>query len=538
MAPVVDYSLYLVTDSTAAILGQRDLGYVVSEAILGGVTLVQYRDKTIDSGAAIEVAKKLLSICNEHGVPLLINDRIDVALAIDCAGVHIGQDDMDVVTARKLLGPNKIIGVTASSVEEADKAVRGGADYLGIGTIFATPTKANTKSILGVHGLRDILAHLSEQSETHHHIPTVCIGGINASNLQRVLYQSFTPSKPLDGLAIVSAIVAAPDVRESSRQLRRLIRTPPPWALLPIPTEHSEWSKTASTQALLDSIPLAIRTVTEKKPISHNMTNFVVQNFAANVALSTGASPIMSTNGHEAPDLAALAGGLVINMGTATPTSLENWILAVTAYNAAGAPVILDPVGCGATAPRRATLRDLLAAGYYDVIKGNESEILTVARVSGVAGIEAIQQHGVDSGASGLDLDGKAEVVRRLAGRERNVVVMTGVVDVVSDGVRTYAVSGGHEYLGMITGSGCSLGTVLAAFLAGNRGTGDKLAAAVAGIALFGVAAKRAGGREEVRGPGTFVPAFLDELFLARKDIVAGDEVWKKMVDIQAKVPS
>ncbi|KAF2804024.1 TMP-TENI-domain-containing protein [Mytilinidion resinicola] len=536
MALTVDYSLYLVTDSTAAILGQRDLCHVVSESILGGVTLVQYRDKTADSGAAIETAKKLLSICSGHGVPLLINDRIDVALAIDCAGVHIGQDDMDVTTARRLLGPNKIIGVTASSIEEADKAVRDGADYLGIGTVFATPTKENTKSILGVHGLRDILSHLSEQSKEHQDIKTVCIGGINASNLQRVLYQSHTPSKQLDGLAIVSAIVAAPDVQESSKHLRQLIREPPPWILPAISTDHSEWSKDTSITALLDSIPTAVQTVIEKKPISHNMTNFVVQNFAANVALSIGASPIMSTNGHESPDLAALRGGLVINMGTATPTSLENWLLAVTAYNAAGQPVILDPVGCGATAPRRATLRALLAAGYYDVIKGNESEILTVARVSGVAGVGAIQQRGVDSGNSGMGIEQKAEVVRRLAGRERNVVVMTGVVDVVSDGVRSYAVSGGHEYLGMVTGTGCSLGTVLAAFLAANKGRGDKFGATVAGIVLFGVAAGRVGETHHVHGPGTFVPAFLDQLYLASKDIAGKDETWKKLVEIRAVV--
>jgi thiamine-phosphate diphosphorylase/hydroxyethylthiazole kinase len=240
----------------------------------------------------------------------------------------------------------------------------------------------------------------------------------------------------------------------------------------------------------------------------------------------------MSTNGTEAPDLAAFSGGLVINMGTATADSLSNWLLAIAAYNAAGCPVVLDPVGAGATAARRETVRKLLASGYFDLIKGNESEILTVARASGVKGVEEIRQRGVDSGASGMGTVEKAELLRKLAARERNVVLMSGAVDVVSDGVRTYAITGGHEYLGMITGSGCTLGTTLAAFLAGSRG--EKLEAAVAGTVLFGLAARRAAGRADVKGPGTFVPAFLDELYLARKDIAAGDRAWLEMVEIQA----
>lgn len=138
--PSVDYSLYLVTDSTPAILGDKDLAQVVEAAVKGGVTLVQYREKKADTGVFVATARRLHEVTQRYKVPLLINDRVDVALAVGCEGVHIGQDDIDLATARKLLGPDAIIGVTASTAEEAITAAAGGADYLGIGTVFATQT--------------------------------------------------------------------------------------------------------------------------------------------------------------------------------------------------------------------------------------------------------------------------------------------------------------------------------------------------------------------------------------------------------------
>lgn len=140
MKPEVDYSLYLVTDSTPAILQGRDLGDIVKQAIHGGVRVVQLREKSLSTADFIKRAKALRYVTRKNGIPLLINDRVDVALAVRCDGVHIGQDDMDVATARRLLGPGAIIGVTVSSVEEALRACRDGADYLGIGTVFATST--------------------------------------------------------------------------------------------------------------------------------------------------------------------------------------------------------------------------------------------------------------------------------------------------------------------------------------------------------------------------------------------------------------
>ncbi|KAL8822110.1 MAG: hypothetical protein Q9191_007148 [Dirinaria sp. TL-2023a] len=272
----VDYSLYLVTDSTPAILGKKDLANVVSDALDGGVTVVQYRDKSSETADLIRMAERLHSITSTHNVPLLINDRVDVALAVGAEGVHLGQDDMDIYTARKLLGPDAIIGITCTSLEEAFVATKAGANYLGIGTVFATPTKENTKSIIGIQGTRKILEGLSASAESP---ATVAIGGINASNVQRVMFQTRTPSKGLDGPAVVSAIMASETPKFAARELRRLLGKPPAFAT-------NRASKVNMVNAIISEVPAVVTKVGNETPLCHNMTNLVVQNFAANVALA------------------------------------------------------------------------------------------------------------------------------------------------------------------------------------------------------------------------------------------------------------
>ncbi|PVH82482.1 Hydroxyethylthiazole kinase [Cadophora sp. DSE1049] len=514
----VDYSLYLVTDSTPAILGDRDLVEVVEAALKGGVTLVQYRDKVSDTGLLVSTARKLHAVTQKHNVPLLINDRIDVALAVGCEGVHIGQDDLELSTARKLLGKDAIIGVTVSSIEEAVAACKDGADYLGVGTMFATGTKTNTKDIIGTAGTKSILSAISEVGK---HVRTVSIGGINASTLQRVLYQSSAPTKHLDGVAVVSAIIAAKDPKKAAIELLELVKTPPPFAAASL----ANTTKSTSASDLIKQVPSVIKDVGEKTPLSHNMTNLVVQNFAANVALAVGGSPIMANYGEEAADLSKLGGALVINMGTVTPDGLLNYSKALKAYNLEGGPVIFDPVGGGATAVRRGAVKTLLAAGYFDVIKGNEGEIKTVFGT-------VVQQRGVDSGASTSTALEKATLVRDLAARERNIVVMTGAVDYLSDGERTFAVSNGHELLGRITGSGCVLGTTISVMAAVCKG--DKLLAALAGLLHYEIAAEIASERADVKGPGTFVPALIDELYNLQKATSEADVKWLERAKVEA----
>lgn len=177
----------------------------------------------------------------------------------------------------------------------------------------------------------------------------------------------------------------------------------------------------------------------------------------------------------------------------------------------------------GATSVRRQAVKTLLSSGHFTIIKGNEGEIQTVWG-------STITQRGVDS-TSSLSLSQKASLVRALAARQRNVILMTGVSDILSDGTRTFRVDNGHPYLGMVTGTGCTLGTTVSAMAAAWRQ--DPLLAAVAGTVMFGVAAEMAAGRNEVRGPGTFVPAFLDELYLIRKATAEGDLRWLTMAKVK-----
>ncbi|KAK0127421.1 hypothetical protein ONS96_006962 [Cadophora gregata f. sp. sojae] len=384
--------------------------------------------------------------------------------------------------------------------------------------MFATGTKTNTKDIIGTAGTKSILSAIADVGNE---VRTVSIGGINKSTLQRVLYQSSSPTKSLDGVAVVSAIIAAKEPKKAAAELLELFKTPPPFAAASLVST----AKCTSASELISQVPRVIRDVGEKTPLSHNMTNLVVQNFAANVALAVGGSPIMANYGEEASDLSKLGGALVINMGTVTPDGLLNYSKALKAYNLEGGPVVFDPVGGGATAVRRNAVKTLLAAGYVDVIKGNEGEIATVFGT-------VIQQRGVDSGTSTSTALEKATLVRDLAARERNVVVMTGEVDYVSDGERIFAVSNGHELLGRITGSGCVLGTIISVMAAVCRD--DKLLAALAGLLHYEIAAEIADEREDVKGPGTFVPALIDELYNLQKATSRGEVKWLGRAKVEA----
>ncbi|KAF7547784.1 hypothetical protein G7Z17_g7481 [Cylindrodendrum hubeiense] len=176
--PAVNYGVYLVTDSTPAILGDGDICAVVEAALRGGVTVVQYRDKHSERSVAVETARRLHGIAQRFGVPLLINDRVDVpsrwaaractlARTTWTSQTSLTHRTTAYVEARNLLGPGKIIGVTASSKEEALRACEAGADYLGLGTVYATQTKKDTKSIIGPSGVRDILAALAAAARAH-----------------------------------------------------------------------------------------------------------------------------------------------------------------------------------------------------------------------------------------------------------------------------------------------------------------------------------------------------------------------------------
>lgn len=200
-----DYSIYLVTDDGC--LQGRALIDCVREALEGGVTLVQYRAKTASSAEMYAEALQLKALCDSFNVPLIINDRLDIAMAVGAAGVHLGQDDLPCAAARKLLGEDYIIGVSAHNPAEAKTALQSGADYLGCGAVFGTATKADVKK-LGTEGLTAICREKG--------LPVVGIGGVTADNYREVR------AAGADGAAIVSGILAQPDIRAKVRAIAKI----------------------------------------------------------------------------------------------------------------------------------------------------------------------------------------------------------------------------------------------------------------------------------------------------------------------------
>ncbi len=200
-----DYSIYLVTDDGC--LQGRALIDCVREALEGGVTLVQYRAKTASSAEMYAEALQLKALCDSFKVPLIINDRLDIAMAVGAAGVHLGQDDLPCAAARKILGEDYLIGVSAHNPAEAKTALQSGADYLGCGAVFGTATKADVKK-LGTEGLTAICREKG--------LPVVGIGGVTADNYREVR------AAGADGAAIVSGILAQPDIRTTVEAIAKV----------------------------------------------------------------------------------------------------------------------------------------------------------------------------------------------------------------------------------------------------------------------------------------------------------------------------
>ena len=217
MKKPLDYSLYLVTDQHCLSKNfANNLEKAVEQAILGGVKIVQPREKTANSRTFFDQAERILAICRQHNVPLLINDRVDIALAVGADGVHLGQSDLPADVARQLLGDDKIIGVSARTVTQAQKAKQDGADYLGIGAVFGTTTKDDAKVI--------DLATIKQINQAVD-LPIILIGGINNQNLSMLKENIDKNQLKISGFAVVSAILQQDDIYQASKNLLLKIST-------------------------------------------------------------------------------------------------------------------------------------------------------------------------------------------------------------------------------------------------------------------------------------------------------------------------
>ncbi len=205
MKSKIDYSLYLCTDRS--IMSDTSIEECVEKSLKGGVSVVQIREKDCPGKEFLQIAKSVKEITRRYNVPLIINDRVDVAIAVGADGVHVGQDDLPCAIVRSMVGEDMIIGVSASSLTEALKAQQDGADYIGVGAMFATDTKTDAK-VVSMEELDRIRREVS--------IPIVVIGGINKTTLPDFI------GKGIDGIAVVSAIVSQNDVESAARELKSM----------------------------------------------------------------------------------------------------------------------------------------------------------------------------------------------------------------------------------------------------------------------------------------------------------------------------
>ncbi len=238
--------------------------------------------------------------------------------------------------------------------------------------------------------------------------------------------------------------------------------------------------------------------IREQKPLVHNITNFVVMNTTANTLLAMGASPVMAHAEKEVEEMVSFAGALVLNIGTLTDAWVDAMVKAGKKANRLGTPVVLDPVGSGATAFRTASAKRIIDEVKVSVIRGNASEILSLrSDDSKTRGVDAV--HSVDEAA---------ETAQVLAGELGTTLAITGPIDLVTGGGRVIRVSNGHELMGYVTGTGCAATATIGAFLAVDQ---DPVAATAAALAFFGLAGQRAA--EQAAAPGSFQTALIDALY-------------------------
>ena len=265
-----------------------------------------------------------------------------------------------------------------------------------------------------------------------------------------------------------------------------------------------------------DQIADALARVREQKPLLHHITNYVVMNDTANVTLHIGALPVMAHAAEEVEEMVGYAGALVLNPGTLSSEWIASMFLAGHRAGARGVPIVLDPVGAGATAFRTQTFLRMLRDLKVTVLRGNSGEIGALSGAGGeVKGVESVG-----------DLEDRAGVTRRLAQSAKLVVAMSGKRDYVSDGKRILGVDNGDKWLTTLTGTGCMATTMIGAFAAVEK---DPLVAAVGGYAAFGVAAELAS--PQAHGPATFKVAFFDALYhLSPEQLAKG----ARIVDLSA----
>ncbi|KAG2393478.1 hypothetical protein C9374_007009 [Naegleria lovaniensis] len=492
---IVDYGLYVVTDSEISSKASRSLEETVQQAIEGGSSIIQYREKngSLNTRQILQQAKSLQRICKKYGVPFLIDDRVDLALACNADGVHVGQKDLPPQYVRKLIGHSKILGLTVGTREQVNEAlsheVR--ADYLGTNAIFPTQTKKDAGTAVGLQGLKDLVDYVKSVS-MERNIPLVAIGGIGNQNVEDVMKCG------VDGVAVVSSVVGASSAFEAAKELRRHVN-------------FYQMGQSREKAELREQMTDALLQIKKSRPLIHNLTNNVVTTQTANALLAIGASPVMTQYHAEIADMVDIASGVLINIGTLDEYSIKAMHLAARHAGHLGKPVILDPVGFGATRAREDTTFDLLLNHKITILKGNYGEI---GKMHGEGGFATLK--GVDAEGGPLtDQSQMDKVVLDLSRKYGCVVCMTGPIDFISDGSRVIRIYHNEPSLQYLTGVGCMTGAIQTAFAAVCN---DPLVSAAAGcafVALSGEIATKKLGVDGKSGELPMLGDFRTELFNA-----------------------
>lgn len=468
--------LYAVTDRRW--LNGRTLAGDVEAAILGGVTMVQLREKDLPEADFEKEALEVQRVCRKYGVPFLINDNVSLAVRIGADGVHVGQKDMKACDVRALIGPDMILGVTAKTVRQAKEAEAAGADYLGSGAVFGTETKPDAVPL--DHALFESICRSVS-------IPVVAIGNVQAGNL------ALLSGRGMKGFAIVSGIFAQDNITAACRRLRTLAEAA---------------VGTPDYEPLIREVMEKIR---RKRPVVQCITNVITANDCANALLAVGASPTMAHHPEEMEDFARISDALVLNMGATE--SIEAMRTAGRIAAALGHPAVIDPVGCAGSVFRRRIVKELIETARPACIRGNASEIRALAMDMNTA-------KGVDDPETGIQEDSNAanrpaleetiRAARKLSAASGAIVIASGETDIVVHGETLRFISRGTEDMARITGSGCMLSSLLGAFLSAGQ-TEEAAAACCAFMGICGEAASRKT-REEHGGTGTFRVRLIDAL--------------------------
>jgi len=248
-----------------------------------------------------------------------------------------------------------------------------------------------------------------------------------------------------------------------------------------------------------------LKTLRTKKPLIHNITNYVVMNYTANALLACGASPVMAHAPEEVEEMVSFAGALVLNIGTLTNAWVDSMLLAGKKANELNIPIVLDPVGSGATKLRTESAKRLINELSVTVIRGNASEVHSLTQ-------EGSRTKGVDSIHS---MEEAADAALMLAKELNTTLAITGPIDLITDGERIYKVLNGHEFMGFVTGTGCTATALIGAFLSVDN---DPVSAVATALAYFGLAGEKGAAHSE--GPGTFQIALIDALFTINEEQV------------------